>query len=408
MIALLGLSVFILLAWGLSEKKKHVPWKFVFKALLLQFGIALLLLKVPLFVGLFSKLNGFVLILQDVTTQATGFLFGYLAGSPAPFQIVQPENNFIVAIRVLPLILVVSALSAVLFHWRILPALVHGLAFVLKKILGISGALGFGGASTVFFGTIEAPLLVRPYLKGFNRADLFALITCSMTTISGTVMVLYASVLEKVVPNALSHLLIASIMSVPAAMIMARIVVPPDPINSDEKENIKIKSPYLGTMDALLKGISEGINIILSILGVILVFFALIYLLNKGLSLLSPEITLEGILGTLLRPVMWLTGISWSESNEAARLMGTKIALNEFVAFLELSKIYQSLSGQGRTILTYALCGFANFASVGIIVGGLTAILPERQQEIAGLTFKSLITGNLATLMTAAIAGLFL
>lgn len=408
MIGLLGVFVFIILAWIFSEKRNEIVWPFVFKALLIQLVIAVLFLKVPIIANAISKLNNIVILLQEVTDKASTFLFGYLAGGPTPFDMIHPENNFIVIIRVLPLILVISALSAVLFHWRILPAVIRAFAFFLKKSLGISGPLGLGGASTIFLGTIEAPLIVKPYLKDLSRADLFALITCSMATVSGTVMVLYASILEKTIPNAMMHLLIASLVSVPAALLFARILVPATSKKPDVTNEAELKSPYDGTVDALLKGISEGMNMVLGIIGVILVFFALIYLFNKGLAVISPTLSLELILGFILRPIMWLIGISWDDAEIAAKLMGTKIVLNEFVAFLELSKQQFSISENSRLILTYALCGFANFASAGIIIGGLTTILPERSKEIASLTFKSLLSGNLATLMTAAIVSLLL
>lgn len=407
MIPFFGILVFIFFAWIFSEERRQIKWIFVAKALALQFVVAFLLLKIPFFVSLFSKLNNVVIVLQEVTDKASVFLFGYLAGGAAPFEMNHPENNFIIVVRVLPLILVISALSAVLFHWRILPAIIKAFAFVLQKSLGISGPLGLGGASTVFLGTIEAPLIIKPYLQRLSRADLFALISCSMATIAGTVMVLYASVLEKTVPNAMMHLLVASLISVPAAMLIARVLIPVSATNDRQDDSAKLESPYEGTMDALLKGIADGMNMILGVIGVILVFFALIYLINKGLAVLSPEWSLEYLLGILLRPIVYLTGIPWSESAVAAKLMGTKIVLNEFVAYLELSKDV-SLTENSRLILAYALCGFANLASAGIIIGGLTTILPERRKEIAALTFKSLLSGNLATLMTAAVAGILL
>ncbi|MGE0633432.1 MAG: NupC/NupG family nucleoside CNT transporter [Pseudobdellovibrionaceae bacterium] len=408
MTALLGLFVFIFIAWIFSESKKEVQWIFVIKALVIQIVTAIVFLKSPFFVDVFSKLNVVVITLQEVTDKASTFLFGYLAGGPAPFDAVHAENNFIVAVRVLPLILVISALSALLFHWRILPMMIRFFAYALKRTLGISGPLGLGSAATIFLGTIESPLLIKPYLKQMNRADLFALISCSMATISGTVMVLYASILEKVIPNSMAHLLIASLISVPAALLIARVMIPADVRKNSIDEPITLPSPYANSMDALLKGITEGMNMIVGIIGVILVFFALIYLLNKGLSVLSGEWSLELILGYALRPFMWLTGIPWDETLFAGKLMGTKIVLNEFVSFFELSKMPNALSESSRMILIYGLCGFANIASAGIIIGGLTVTLPERQQEVAVLTFKSLISGNLATLMTAAVAGLMM
>ena len=314
----------------------------------------------------------------------------------------KPENNFIIAFRVLPLILVIGALSAVLHHWGILPAVVHALAFILKKTIGISGALGLGSASSVFLGTIESPLFIRPYLDKLTRSELFGLITCSMATIAGTVMVLYASVLKSVVQEPTTHLLTASLLSVPAALLLAHVMVPP--LNPAINESVvsQSKSPYENTFDALMTGISESLTMVLNIVSVILVFFAFVYLTNRSLGLLAKDLTLQAVLGTLLKPFMTLIGIPAAETSAAADLMGTKIILNEFVAYLELAKAAE-LSQSTRIVMTYALCGFANFASAGIIIGGLTAIMPSRKSEISALTFKSLLSGNLACLMTAAI-----
>ncbi len=405
--AVLGLSVFIVIAWIFSENRKAVSWIFSMKALSLQFVLAVVFLKIPFATHIFSFLSRGVMLLQTVTDRASQFLFGYLSGGAAPYDITHSENNFIVVFRVLPLILVVSALSAVLFHWRVIPIIVQAFGVVLRKILGLSGILGLGSASTLFFGTIEAPLLVRPYLSSMNRSDLFALITCSMSTVSGTVMILYSGVLSKILPNAFTHLLVASIMSVPAALLISKIMIPSKALKTPlDGGDTQIRSPYEGTLDALMRGISEGMNMIFGIIGVILVFFALLYLLNEGLLLIHPDLTVESILGTILRPIMWLTGISWSDTLISGRLMGTKIVLNEFVAYLELSQSTQFLNKKSLLILTYSLCGFANIGSMGIIVGGLSSILPERKKELMELTVRSLIAGNLATLMTGTIVGL--
>lgn len=405
--SLFGIFVFIGIAALFSKQRKEISWKFVSVALLLQFIAAFVFLKISFFTDAFSILNKGVILIQNVTDRSSQFLFGYLAGGQTPFEAIAPENGFIVVFRVLPLIVVVSAISALLFHWRIIPFVVGLLGRALQKTLGLSGDLSLGSAATVFFGTIEAPLLIRSYLSNMSRSDLFALISCSMATVSGTVMVLYSSVLGSVVPNPLTHLLVASIMSVPAALLLARVIIPQGASASDDKTIYKIKSPYSGSFDAITKGIQEGMGMVLGIIGTILVFFALIYLVNEMLGALSPTLSLEGIIGTVLRPLLWLTGISWEESQIAGKLMGTKIILNEFVAYLELSKSSTMLSEHSRFLLSYALCGFANLGSVGIIVGGLSSILPERRAELSSLTILSLLSGNLATLMTASVVNFF-
>jgi len=405
--SLLGILVFIGIAFAFSKNRRAISWRFVAACLGLQIIVAALLLKFPFVSEALSFLNKGVVLIQSVTDRASQFLFGYLSGGATPFEVAAPENNFIIVFRVLPLIVVVSALSAVLFHWRIIPLIVNFLGRALQRFLRLSGDLSLGSAATVFFGTIEAPILVRTYLTTMSRADLFALISCSMATVSGTVMVLYSSVLESVMPNPLTHLLLASIISVPAALLLARVLIPGEDDIRHQNQTSSLKSPYSGTLDALTRGTQEGMSMLLGIIGSILVFFALIYLVNEGLSLLRPTLSVEGILGTVLRPLLWLTGISWEDSLIAAKLMGTKIVLNEFVAYMELAKNTETLSGHSNLILTYALCGFANLGSVGIIVGGLSSIIPERRVELASLTLLSLLSGNLAALMTAAVVNCF-
>ncbi|MGE4107771.1 MAG: NupC/NupG family nucleoside CNT transporter [Bacteriovoracia bacterium] len=401
--SLLGIFVFIGIAALFSKGRRAISWKFVAIALLLQFVAAFVFLKISFFTDAFSILNKGVILIQNVTDRSSQFLFGYLAGGQTPFEAIAPENGFIVVFRVLPLIVVVSAISALLFHWRIIPLVVGLLGRALQKTLGLSGDLSLGSAATVFFGTIEAPLLIRSYLSNMSRSDLFALISCSMATVSGTVMVLYSSVLGSVVPNPLTHLLVASIMSVPAALLLARVIIPQQTLARDDQTIYKIKSPYSGSFDAITKGIQEGMGMVLGIIGTILVFFALIYLVNEMLGALCPTLSLEGIVGTILRPFLWLTGVSWEESQIAGKLMGTKIILNEFVAYLELSKSSTLISEHSRLLLSYALSGFANIGSVGIIIGGLSSIVPDRRVELTSLTLLSLLSGNLATLMTAAV-----
>ncbi len=405
MISLLGLVTFPALAFLFCEDRGRVSVRFVIKALVAQIVLAVLFLKMPILTAPFAALGQGVQVLQEVTQQAAIYLFGYLAGGEAPFQAAHPEHSFIVVFQVLPLIIVVSALSALLFHWGVIPAVVRALAWLLKRSLGISGSLGLGAAGTVFLGTIEAPLLVRPYLLGMSRSELLALVTCSMSTVSGAVLILYASVLTDVVDNPISHLLVASIMSVPAALMMAHLMIPPESELTAEVATLP-QSSYRDGVDALLRGGEEGMRVVISVVTVLLTAFSAVYLVNRGLGALSDGLTLQTLLGYLVRPIIFLTGVPWAESLEAGRLLGTKIVLNEFVAYLELAKTGGQFSDQTRTILTYALCGFANFGSFGIIVGGLSAIMPERQRQIASLTWRSLWSGNLACLQTAAVVGL--
>ncbi|MFW7380579.1 MAG: NupC/NupG family nucleoside CNT transporter [Oligoflexus sp.] len=402
-----GLLVFMAIAYLLSENRRDVSLKFVLLGLILQALIAIVLLKIPVFQELLLTLNKLVVTLSSVTDRATQFMFGFLAGGQAPFAIQNAQHNYIVAFRVLPLIMVVSAISSVLFYWGILPLIIRAIAQVLVKTFRISGALGFGAASTVFLGTIEAPLMIRPYLNQLSRAELLSLLSCTMSTIAGTVMVLYASVISQVVDNAVGHMLVASMISIPAALLLSHLMCPG---TSSEQSNIVIQSDSHSTLDALIRGTIDGLQMVLHIVAIIIVFFALIYLCNDVLGLISiagKTLSVELILGTAFRPFMWFIGIPWEQTLVAGQLMATKVVLNEFVAYLNLAGMNHADLGQENVIrLTYALCGFANFASAGIVIGGLGALIPERRQELIKLTMKSLVIGNLATLMTAAMIGL--
>jgi len=406
---LVGLVGIVALAWGISERRGAVPWRYVGIGLALQLVIALILLKLPYVQYAFIALNFAVQALQDATREGASFVFGYLAGGPAPFEITEPNNMFILAFRALPLILVVSALSAILFHWRILPAIVDGVGWALRRSMGVGGALAVGSAANIFVGMVEAPLLIRPYLKRITRAELFALMTMGMATIAGTVMVIYATVLETVIPNAMGHIVTASLISAPAALAIAALMVPeraePTAGGLDEED------PAAGTMDALVRGTGSGIQLLLNVTAMLIVLVALVALVNIVLGLApnvaGEAITVQRIFGWMFAPVAWAIGVPWVEAAEAGRLLGTKVALNEFIAYLDMAALPpDALSDRSRLILVYALCGFANFGSLGIMVGGLATMVPERRSEIAGLGMKSILSGFLATCMTGAWVGL--
>lgn len=401
--SILGILVFLIFVFLISRDKKKVSIKFVLIGVLSQFLLALLFLKVPLVSEILFGMNQFVGALQSATDRAAQFMLGFLAGGPAPFEVTQPQNSFVVAFRVLPLILVISALSALLFHLGLLTFIVNIFGKLLKKFFGLSGPLGFGASATVFFGTIESPLIVRPYLSRMTHAELLALLTCSMATIAGTVMVLYASVLEKVLPNALTHLLTASIISVPAALTLAHLFLPID--RTDLKDDFKLEKSELTWIEVLLSSVQDGMKMVVSIVAIIIVMFAFIHLIDGILLQINPALSLNSIVSQILRPVMWLVGFDWDKSKLASELMGSKIVLNEFVSYLKLSES-NPFNPKETLMIVYALCGFANLASSGIIIAGLTAILPQRRKEIVELTFISLLLGNITTLMTACVIGL--
>jgi CNT family concentrative nucleoside transporter len=404
----LGLLVLLCFTWLLSENRRAVPVKPVFAGLLLQFVLALLLLKLPPFQEAFLFLNRMVMSLDEATRAGTSLVFGFLGGADLPFDEKSPGSSFVLAFRVLPLVLVISALSALLYHWRILPLIVRGFAWALRRGLGIGGALGLGTAANVFVGMVEAPLFIRPYLAAMTRGELFALMTAGMATIAGTVMVLYAGFIADVIPGAMGHILTASLISAPAALTVARMMVP-DSTDTDAK--LEPQGETGSAMDAVTRGTLDGLQLLLNIIAMLVVLVALVSLANQILGLLpavgGEALTLQRILGWLMAPVVWLLGIPWVEAQTAGALMGTKTVLNELLAYLQLAHLpAEALSERSRLIMTYALCGFANFGSLGIMIGGMGAMCPERRGEIVALGMKSIVAGTLATCMTGAVVGI--
>ncbi|MBK1703962.1 nucleoside:proton symporter [Halochromatium glycolicum] len=425
-----GIAVLILIAWLLSENRRAISYRVLIGGLGLQLALAGLLLGVPEARSLFIAINAVVEGIQKATDAGAGFVFGYLGGGPAPFEIVEPSNRFILAFRALPLVLVIGALSALLFHWRVLPLVVNALAWLLRRSLGVSGALGLGTAANIFMGMVEAPLLIRPYLKAMSRGELFALMVTGMATIAGTVMMLYASLLGDSIPNALGHLLTASLISAPAALAVAELMVPmqfhgkaianaednaeantdPPPVGAPDVPATGLESRYGSTLDAITRGTLEAVPLLLNIIALLIVMVALVTLANELLAFLpqvgGQSLQLERMLGWLFAPLVWLIGIPWQEATTAGALMGTKTVLNELLAFVALAELPPgALSERSRLIMTYALCGFANLGSLGIMLGGLGSLVPERRAEIAALGLKSIFAGTLATLMTGAVAG---
>jgi CNT family concentrative nucleoside transporter len=409
---LLGLGVILGLAWLASERRRAVSPRLVLAGLALQIVLALVLLKLPLAQAVFLALTDLVLAVQRATQAGTELVFGFLGGGAAPFETRYPQNSFVLAFQALPLILVMSALSALLFHWRVLPLLVRGFAWLLRRTMGTGGALGLGAAANVFVGMTEAPLLIRPYLAGLSRSALFALMTCGMATVAGTVMVLYAGILADTIPDAMGHILTASLISAPAALMIAGILVPDDAEEAN-RAIVAIPSASRSSMDAITRGTLDAIPLWLNILAMLIVMVALVSLANQMLGLLptvaGEPLTAQRILGWAMAPVVWLIGIPWSEAQVAGSLMGIKTILNELIAYLDLAGTASAeLSDRSRLIMTYALCGFANLGSLGIMIGGLGAMAPERRDEIVALGLKSILAGTMATLSTGAIVALIL
>lgn len=407
----MGLLCFVMMAWLLSEQPRQVHPFRVLWSLTFLLLLAALLLKVTLVQELFGLLNHMILAVQQATRAGTGFVFGYLGGSAPPFAELAPGSSFVLAFQALPLALVISALSALLFYWRILPLVVHGFSWALRRSLGISGALSFGAAANIFLGMVEAPLLIRPYLAQMTRSELFSLMTCGMATIAGTVLVLYASLLSALIPDITGHLLIASVLSAPAAIALGQIMVPETQAIPSVETRL-LPSSAGSAMEAITEGTLNGVQLLVNIVALLIVLVALVDLANQLLACLptvdAEPLTLQRILGWVMAPVVWLMGVPWSEAPVAGALMGTKTVLNEMLAYMDLRALPPGqLSARSQLIMTYALCGFANFGSLGILIGGMSSMVPERREEIVALGMKSIVAGTLATCMTGALVGLY-
>jgi CNT family concentrative nucleoside transporter len=358
-----------------------------------------LLLKLPYAKDAFLALNDVLSAVEKATQAGTSLVFGYLGGGPQPFAVTETGATFVLAFRALPIVLVMSALSALLFHWGVLQWVVRGISWLLERAMGVGGVVGLSTAANVFVGMVEAPLFVRPWLARVTRGELFAIMACGMASIAGTVLFLYASILGKVLPDAVAHLLIASIVSAPAALVVSFLMVPPE--GDATGGQMDLKSEAASSMDALTQGTLGGAQLLVNIVAMLIVFVALVTLVNLAIA----PYTLQGALGWALAPLAWLAGVPWSEAQAAGQLLGTKTVLNELIAYLDLANA-STLSERSRLLMTYALCGFANFGSLGIMIGGMSTMCPERRPEIVSLGLKSIVAGTLATCLTAATVGL--
>jgi CNT family concentrative nucleoside transporter len=408
--SLIGFLLLHALAWALSENRRAVAWRPVMAGMLLTLGLGALLLKAPQAKAVFMALNDAMDALEAATRAGTSFVFGFLGGAPLPYAETYAGASFVLAFRALPLVLVVSALSALLFYWRVLPWIVKAFSTLLQKTMGVGGAIGLSSAANVFVGMVEAPLFVKPYIREMNRSELFILMSCGMATIAGTVMALYASILGKVVPDALGHILIASIVSTPAAIAVSILMVP----SAGPATGGALVPPQSATssMDAITRGTVEGVQLLVNIVAMLVVLVALVSLANQLLALLpdiaGSRLTLQRIFGFLMAPLVWVMGIPWAEAATAGALMGTKTVLNELIAYLDLAKLPEAaLSPRSRLMMTYALCGFANFGSLGIMIGGLATMAPERRDEIVSLGGKTIVSGTLATCVAGSVVGIF-
>jgi CNT family concentrative nucleoside transporter len=407
--AVFGMAAFVALAWVFSENRKVVRPREVAAGLALQLLIGAVLIKLPQAATVLIALNHIVEALQAATVAGTGFVFGFVGGGPAPYDVTHPGSTFILAFQALPLVFVISALSALLFYWNILPRVVRGFAFGLKKTMGIDGPLALVVSTNVFLGMVEAPLVIRPYIAALTRSELFVMMTCGMAMIAGTVMVVYATFLHGIVPHPLGQLLTASLISVPASLVVGRLMVPET--STPSSGDLVPPESYRGSMDAITKGTADGLHLILAIVPMLIVLVALVALANGLLGYLPDihggPVTLQRLFGLVMSPVAWAMGVPWDEARTAGGLLGTKVVLNEFIAYFDMSQLpADALNPHSRIILTFALCSFANFGSLGIMIGSLGTLAPERRHEVVELGFRAILSGTIASCMTGATAGL--
>ncbi|WP_036296069.1 NupC/NupG family nucleoside CNT transporter [Methylosinus sp. PW1] len=409
----LAFLCFLLIACAVSEDRRRIPWRVVFGGLALQFAAALVLVHFPPAKQAVLLANDAAEALQKATEAGSGFVFGYLGGGPAPFEEKTPGAGFILAFKALPMVLTISALASLFFYWGVMQRVAGGFAFLLRRSMGLSGALALGASVHIFVGMIEAPLLIRPYLARMQRGELFALMSCGMAGVAGTVMVIYAGFVAPFLPDALGHILIASVIATPAAIAVAAVMSPWDIFKDNAEARLAVENPPTGAFDAIVKGVSEGVGPLVGVVSMLLTTIALVTLANMALAHL-PQLggetpSLQLAFAYAFRPIVWLIGVPWSETPAAAALMATKTVVNEFVAYRDMSALdAEALSPRSRLILTYALCGFANFGSMGILVGGLNVMLPGRRAEITRLGLRSILSGALATCMSATTAGLLI
>jgi CNT family concentrative nucleoside transporter len=411
--SLVGVAVILLVCWAVSESRGKFPWKLAIGAIGVQALLVLALFGLP---ALRSGLQGVSVVVDGLgaSTQAgVAFVFGFLAGTPnQPYALTDPGSLFVFAFRVLPVILVVCALAALLWHWKILVWITQAFGVVFEKTMGLRGPPALATAATVFMGQVEGPIFIRSYLPSLSRSELFMLIAVGMACVSGSTMVAYATILAGVLPGAAAHVLTASIVSAPAGVLLARIIVPRDAaVEQAQTYDPLAAKRYDSSIDALIKGTTDGLQIMLNVGATLIVFVALTAMVNMILGGIGDRIgyvlSVEAGLGILFSPLAWAIGVPWHDAPAAGSLLGVKLVLTEFTAFIRMGAIpVDAMDPRTRVLMTYALCGFANIASVGINLAGFSVLVPERRNEIVGMVWKAMMAGFLATCLTASIVGL--
>jgi len=408
---LFGIGFLIFIAWIFSENRRDFSWRWAVGAVVIQIVLAALFLNIAFLQDILAAAGRGVEALERASRAGSSYMFGYLGGAPLPFDQKPGVSTLIIAFEILPIILVMAAIAALLWHWRVLPMLIRGLSWTLTKGLGVSGTAGLGTAANFFLGVVESPLVIRAYISQMTRSELFMVMVAGLATVSGAVLVLYASVLEGSVPGATGRILTASLISLPAALLFARIMVPGDGDTNAQDFDKSIQ--YDSSLDALVNGVEDGLKVFLSVMAMIIVIFALVFLMNEILALLpdvgGEPLSINRIFGWIFAPLVVAFGVPIEDAQVAGQLMGTKAILNEFIAYQELSTLPAgTISARSSIIMTYAICGFANLASIGLQLATFATLAPNRRSEIASMGWRAWLAGNLATGSTAAAAAITL
>ncbi len=403
LVSVLGFAAMIGVAWAFSTDRQRVPWRTVIAGSLLQLGLGILLLKTPVGDLFFAAMRTVVDSFIGYTMEGVRFVFGALV-----------DTGFSIVVNVLPIIVFSGSFFGVLYHLGILQRLVNALAVVLSRVMRTSGAESLCAVANLFVGMTEAALVIRPYLERMTRSELFMLMTVGMSTVAGSVMLAYVGILGG--GNYAGHLATASLLSLPAGILLAKVMVPeselPETLQGGHAE---IERTTVNVIDAAAEGAIAGLRLAGYVGALLIAFVAMIALVNDVIGsvggwLGAPDLTLQALFGVVLAPVAWLMGVPWQDASQVGSLLGVKTVLNEFLAYQELARLTEAglLSGRSAMIASYALCGFANFGSLAILLGGIGSLAPSRRSEIAHLGLRSILSGSLATFMTACVAGLLL
>lgn len=404
---IIGILVILLLAWAVSERRLQVRPLPVAITLVVQIVLAAILLRVPIVSEALASINVVVGAIGAATREGTSFVFGYIGGGELPFDLEADSAPHIFAFQLIPQVLVFAVLVALLWYWRVLPMVIKGFAWLLQRTLGIGGAVGCAAAASVFVGMVESPMVIRAHLKTITRSEFFVVITCGMATVAGSIMVLYVSIIGAVVQDALGHIVTASILNVLGGILIARVMIPDDTVT--DSGEIEDAFGYQSAFDAITRGTTDGVRIVVNIVAMLIVLISLVALINHIIAFIpagDAPLSLGRIAGWVFQPLSWCMGIPWSDANAAGQLMGTKLVINELVAYQQLGEVGLDLQERTNLILTYSLCGFTNLGSVGILIGGVSAIVPERRDDLLALAPRTLVSGTLVAFLTGSIVGL--